>query len=261
MFLTLRMMEAFHDSEYDVEIFQYLMKKERELMPGPRLLSNSDVPATSRAWVLDWTIRLHSRYILSKNSAFLAANYLDRLLSVYEVSPGQLQLFAAVAVVVATKYDNHPSDTLSLSDIEAEMNYNYDIETLKYAERCILHRLCYELGWPTPLDFLRRTCRATGESAMDSALAEGLATATISDERFLHIPPSYIAASSLLLVRKMKSLKWVSVCCRLASSSPNELQTSEHVDCTTYPADQLKYTASLISQCWVGKFGKGQRRY
>lgn len=203
-------METVHDAQYDEEIFEYLTEKENHLMPGPRLPSNSDIAGSARAEVLGWALEIHKDYIRGRNSIFLVANYFDRFLSLYKVSPGQLGLLVGVMLVIATKYDNGPTDTLSLRDIEAYLDFSYDLDTLEHAERTVLLRLGYELGWPTPLEFLRRVCRVTAENSDDSALAENLLGMTIMDERFIQIPPSHLASASIYLVRKVRSLSRVS---------------------------------------------------
>lgn len=86
------------------------------------------------------------------------------------MSPGELQLLAAIMVVIATKYDNGPTDTLSLRDIE--YHFDFDIGILKHTKRYVLQMLRYELGWPTPLDFLERICQATTENPDDASLAK-----------------------------------------------------------------------------------------
>jgi G2/mitotic-specific cyclin 3/4 len=71
------------------------------------------------------------------------------------------------------------------------------------AERFMVNQLQFELGWPGPMSFLRRISKADDYDVNIRTLAKYLLEVTVIDERFVASPPSFLAAVSHSLARRM----------------------------------------------------------
>lgn len=79
----------------------------------------------------------------------------------------------------------------------------YTRDEILEAERFIVNMLGFELGWPGPMSFLRRISKADDYDVNTRTLAKYLLEVTVIDERFVASPPSYLAAVTHGLSRRM----------------------------------------------------------
>ncbi|KAI1390742.1 cyclin-like protein [Hypoxylon trugodes] len=225
-------------TEYGDDIFQYMREMEMDMLPNPHYMdSQTDIQWSMRAVLMDWVIQVHTRFTLLPETLFLAVNYIDRFLSVKVVSIGKLQLVGATALLLAAKYEeiNCPS----VQEVVYMVDNGYTQEDILKAERFMLSMLDFQLGWPGPMSFLRRTSKADDYCSEIRTLAKYLLEITIMDERFVASPPSYLAAGSLCLARLMLGKGgW----------------THEHVHYSGYTFTQLKpLVVAMFECCEIGR--------
>lgn len=181
-----------------------------KMLPNAHYMDNqAEIQWSMRSVLMDWLIQVHHRFSLLPETLFLCVNYIDRFLSSKIVSLGKLQLVGATAIFVAAKYEeiNCPS----VGEIVYMVDGGYTVDEILKAERFMLNMLQFELGWPGPMSFLRRISKADDYDLETRTLAKYFLEVTIMDERFVGIPPSYIAAGAHCLSRMMlKKGDWVS---------------------------------------------------
>ncbi|EEQ38100.1 Cyclin, N-terminal domain family protein [Clavispora lusitaniae] len=217
-------------AEYAPEIFNYLHELEHRLSPSPNYMDNQDeLRWEMRGVLIDWVVQVHQRFNLLPETLFLTVNYIDRFLSRRRVSLSRFQLVGAVALFIAAKYEEINCPTVQEVAYMADNAYNID-DFLK-AERFMIDVLEFDMGWPGPMSFLRRTSKADDYDYETRTLAKYFLEITIMDSRFVASQPSWLAAGAHYLSRKI-----------LNKGSWTEL----HVFYSGYTEEQLRPLARIF---------------
>lgn len=161
-----------------------------------------------RSVLVDWLIEVQWKSKLLPETLFLSINIIDRFLSRRAVSLVKLQLVGLAATLIASKYEEILSP--SISNFIYFSDNAYDEQELLKAERYMLHVLNFNLAYPNPLVYLRRISKADGYDIRHRTLAKYLMELILLDHRMIQCPPSLISAVSLYLARQMlKGGPWV----------------------------------------------------
>ena len=189
-------------AEYAPEIFNYMHELEHKLAPDPLYMNHQDeLRWEMRAVLIDWVVQVHSRFNLLPETLFLTVNYIDRFLSRRKVSLSRFQLVGAVAIFIAAKYEEINCPTVQEVAYMADNAYSVD-DFLK-AERFMIDVLEFDMGWPGPMSFLRRTSKADDYDYETRTLAKYFLEITIMDARYVASQPSWLAAGAHYLSRKL----------------------------------------------------------
>ncbi|KAI9801580.1 MAG: hypothetical protein M1825_003259 [Sarcosagium campestre] len=189
-------------AEYGEDIFAYMREMEMKMLPNPHYMDvQAEIRWSMRSILVDWLVQVHTRFNLLPETLFLAVNYIDRFLSRKVVSLGKLQLVGATALFIAAKYEevNCPS----IAELVYMVEEGYTADEILKAERFMLTMLGFELGYPGPMNFLRRVSRADEYDLDTRTLSKYFLEVTIMDERFVGTPASFVAAGSYMLARLM----------------------------------------------------------
>jgi G2/mitotic-specific cyclin 3/4 len=196
-------------AEYGDEIFEYMRSIEEQLKPNASYMDDQkQITCHMRSQLIDWLVDVHDHFKLRPESLFLAVNFLDRYLSCKNVPPGKLQLVGGTALFIAVKCEE--GQALSVQDIVEISDNDFIADDVFKAERSILSRLEYNLGWPGPLSFLCRISNADNYEPQTRALSKYFLDVTVMDIRFVKYVPSLLSAGSYCLARFMlKKGDWV----------------------------------------------------
>ncbi|KAI1950911.1 B-type cyclin [Ophidiomyces ophidiicola] len=220
-------------AEYGEDIFDYMRSLEIKLLPNPHYMDcQTEIQWSMRSVLMDWLVQVHLRFNLLPETLFLCANYIDRFLSCKIVSLGKLQLVGATAIFIAAKYEeiNCPS----VQEIVYMVDKSYTADEILRAERFMLSLLQFELGWPGPMNFLRRISKADDYDFETRTLAKYFLEITLMDERFVGSPPSFLAAGAHCLARMiLRKGDW----------------TPAHVHYSNYTYSQLFPLVSMMLDC------------
>ncbi|KAG8745023.1 G2/mitotic-specific cyclin [Ceratobasidium sp. 414] len=189
-------------AEYVVEIFEYMKELEIRNMPSSTYMnSQNELDWNMRGVLMDWLIQVHARFKLLPETLFLAANIIDRFLSLRIVSLIKLQLVGITALFIASKYEEimAPSVThfLQVSDSE------YTEQEILQAEKYVLRTLGWDLSYPNPMSWLRRASKADSYDVQTRTLAKFFIEISVVEHRLLKYTPSMLAAAALWLSRLM----------------------------------------------------------
>ena len=192
-------------AEYAPEIFNYMRSLEEKYKPDPHYMEHlqDELRWGMRAVLIDWVVQVHGKFNLLPETLFLTVNYIDRFLSKRKVSLSRFQLVGAVAFFIAAKYEEINCPTVQEVAFMADNAYTID-EFLK-AERFMVDVLEFDMGWPGPMSFLRRTSKADDYDYETRTLAKYFLEITIMDARFVASPPSWLAAGAHYLSRVLLS--------------------------------------------------------
>lgn len=217
-------------AEYSPEIFNYIHELEMRLRPNARYMEfQTELKWDMRSILIDWLVQVHARFNLLPETLFLTVNYIDRFLSKRKVSLNRFQLVGAVALFIAAKYEeiNCPS----VQEIAYMVDHAYTTDDILRAERFMIDVLEFEMGWPGPMSFLRRTSKADDYDFETRTLAKYFLEITVMDYRFVASPPSWLAAGAHFLSRLLLNRgDW----------------THAHVYYSGYTAEQLKPLATVL---------------
>lgn len=176
--------------------------RQRRMVPPLHYMDiQTEVNWAMRSTLIDWLVRAHEALALRPEVLFLTTHYVDRFLSRKLISSSRLQLVGITAMIIAAKYEGTKRFTIKEIFSLADERYTRD-EVLK-AERFILYMLGYELGWPGPLNFLRRISKADDFNLDTWILASYFLEVTIMDAELLSSLPSCVAAAAYCTARLM----------------------------------------------------------
>ena len=213
------------------------------MIPDKHYMDNqAELEWPMRSILLEWVAQVHAEFSLLPETLFLSVNLIDRFLSCKSVSVESLQLAGITALFIAAKYEEtRPLSVLDVHDI-------YTVDQILTAERIMLNMLEFELGWPGPLNFLRRINRVDDYDLKTRTLAKYFLEVTIMDERLVGTKPSMIAAGAYLLAREMVSKSgWVCATPGHVIEAPLITeQTTLHVYYSGYTQSQLKPLVTMI---------------
>lgn len=198
-------------SEYVVEIIEYMRKLEMQTLPDPKYIeSQKELEWSMRSMLMDWVIEIHYKLKLLPETLFIAANIIDRFLSARAVSVTKLQLVGIAGLLIASKYEEVVSP--SVSNFAYLSDNAYDEKEILKAERYMLQVLNYNLCYPNPMTFLRRISKADAYDIKTRTLAKYFMEVVLLEESLLTCPPSMMAAASVWISRKMlEKGVWVSL--------------------------------------------------
>ncbi|CAK7902456.1 G2/mitotic-specific cyclin-4 [[Candida] anglica] len=189
-------------AEYAPEIFNYMHELEHKLAPDPRYMKHQDeLKWEMRSVLIDWVVQVHCRFNLLPETLYLTVNYIDRFLSKRKVSLSRFQLVGAVALFIAAKYEEINCPTVQ--EVAYMADNAYSIDDFLKAERFMIDVLEFDMGWPGPMSFLRRTSKADDYDYETRTLAKYFLEITIMDARFVASQPSWLAAGAHYLSRRL----------------------------------------------------------
>lgn len=221
-------------AEYSNDIFIYMRKLELQMKPDPDYMDNQiEIHWSSRSILVNWLVQVHTRFSLLPETLYLTVNYIDRFLSLKIVSLAKFQLVGIVALFLAAKYEEIACP--SLADITMMVEYTFSADEIIDAERFMVGLLDYNLGYPGPMSFLRRTSKADDYDIEVRTLAKYLLEITIMDRRFVGSPASWLAAASHYLSRIMlqRTPSW----------------SNAHVYFSGYTKSQLDPAIEVLLEC------------
>ncbi|KAJ1866977.1 B-type cyclin [Coemansia sp. RSA 989] len=194
--------------EFSDDIFGYMRELEVRLMPDANYMAHQpELTWPTRGILVEWLVQVHQRFNLLPETLFLCINFVDRFLSTKQIAINKIQLVGAVALLLASKYEE--MHVPSIKDIEYMVENNFSEDEILRAERYILRMLNFDLGWPGPLSFLRRVSKADEYEVATRTVAKYLIEATLVDERFIGVPCSKVAACAhYLALRFLNKGPW-----------------------------------------------------
>ncbi|PHH63454.1 hypothetical protein CDD81_5833 [Ophiocordyceps australis] len=180
---------------YSEEIFSYMHELEARMLPYTHYMDGQeDLDWHMRSILIGWIVEVHDRFHLLPETLYLAVNYIDRFLCGKIVSTAKLQLVGATALLVATKYEEISCP--EIREIAAVVDNCYSNNEIMKAERYMLTMLRFELGWPGPMNFLRRISKADCYDVETRTMAKYFLELALVDSRFVSTLPSYLAAAT-----------------------------------------------------------------
>ncbi|QPG73293.1 hypothetical protein FOA43_000603 [Brettanomyces nanus] len=196
-------------AEYAPEIFNHLRDVESKYMPNayyiPRV--QTDITWENRSTLINWIVQVHSRFNLLPETLYLTVNLIDRFLSKCAISLSKFQLCGAVALFIAAKYEEINCPTVK--QMAYMVSNEYSTGELLKAEKFMITKLDFDMGFPGPMSFLRRTSKADNYDSEIRTLAKYFLEITIMDSRFVAAPPSWLAAgASYLSLKMLHQGKW-----------------------------------------------------
>jgi G2/mitotic-specific cyclin 2 len=101
----------------------------------------ADISWAHREKLFDWLVSTHNQFRFGQESLFLTFNIIDRFLSLRQVSMSKLQLVGTAAFLVATKFEESMSPSVSQLTCEG-----MSADEIMIAERYLLRELEWNLS-------------------------------------------------------------------------------------------------------------------
>ncbi|CAJ2675378.1 unnamed protein product [Trifolium pratense] len=219
---------------YVSDIYDYL--RNLEVDPSKRPLADyiqkvqRDVNSSMRGVLVDWLVEVAEEYKLVSDTLYFSVSYIDRFLSLNDLSRQKLQLLGVSSMLIASKYEEiKPPE---VEDFCYITDNTYSKEEVLGMEADILKALKFELGGPTIKTFLRFFTKV-GQEGIDASelqfefLGCYLAELSLLDYHCVKFLPSMVAASVVFLARFMLSPKthpWNLAIYQLTRYNPAELK-------------------------------------
>ncbi|QLQ82484.1 hypothetical protein HG537_0H02460 [Torulaspora globosa] len=191
--------------EYTNEIFDHLYHRERETIPLHNYLTDTQSPyylrPSMRAILIDWLVEVHEKFQCYPETLFLTINLMDRFLSKNKVTLSKLQLLAVTSLFIAAKFEevNLPklADYAYITDGAASKS------DIKNAEMFMLTSLEFNIGWPNPMNFLRRISKADRYDLQTRSIAKFILEFIMCSHRFVDIKPSVTSAMAMFIAKRI----------------------------------------------------------
>lgn len=189
-------------TEYVNQIYIYLRKLEVEQCIEADYLGGKkggSILPKMRAVLIDWLVEVHQQFSMLQETLYLTVAILDRYLqkAASTINRKSLQLVGVTAMFVASKYEEMYAP--EIGDFVYITDGAYTQSEIRRKEMEILKALNFDLGRPLPLHFLRRNSKAGCVDARIHTLAKYIMELTIIEYSMMHIPPSKLAAASLVI--------------------------------------------------------------
>lgn len=194
------------------DIFENLRSMEILLKPDPSYMDKqTEITWKHRSTLIDWIMGVHQRFNFSPETLFLSVNLLDRFLASTSIQLEKLQLAGITALLIASKYEeNKNSNKITLKKFLYMIEDAYSHKEFISAEKYMLKKLEYNLGWPGPLSFLRRINKADDYDIEIRNMAKYFLEVATLDEQFVDCIPSFLSAGAYYLARDiLKKRDWV----------------------------------------------------
>ncbi|ODV88110.1 hypothetical protein CANARDRAFT_26267 [[Candida] arabinofermentans NRRL YB-2248] len=189
-------------SEYVDDIFEYLHELEIKTLPDPNYLHwQRNLRPKMRSILVDWMVEVHLKFRLLPETLYLAINIMDRFMSKESVQVDRLQLLATGSLFIAAKYEEVYSPSVKNYAYVTDGGFTED-EILN-AEKFILEILSFNMGYPNPMNFLRRISKADDYDVQARTIGKYLLEISIIDHKFIGYMPSLCSAAAMYIARKM----------------------------------------------------------
>lgn len=211
-------------TEYSNDIFIYMRKLEFKYRPDPDYMDRQvEIDWKKRGILIDWLVRVHAHCNLLPETLFLTVNYIDRFLSLKAVEQSKFQLVGIAALFIAAKYEEITCP--SVQELAYIVEHEYSVNDILRAERYMIDMLQFNMGWPGPMSFLRRSSKADDYDSDSRTLAKYFLELTIMDQRFVASQPSWLAAAAHCLARIVLNRgEWSDVHVYFGSYTKRQLQ-------------------------------------
>lgn len=192
-------------AEYTNDIFAHLYSREASTLPGHNYTYKSHEQyyrPSVRAILIDWLVEVHEKFQCFPETLLLAINIMDRFLAkTTKVNTDKLQLVAVTSLFIAAKYEEiHLPKLAEYAYITAGAASK---TAIKRAELFILTTLNFDVGWPNPLNFVRRISKADDYDTDTRNIAKYLLEYSICSFRFIGVKSSILAAMSMYIARRI----------------------------------------------------------
>lgn len=131
------------------------LQEPRFWMPKANYMeSQPDINQKMRKILVDWLLKVHTKFKLLPETLFLTVNIIDRYLSEEEVTRKILQLVGVTAMHIACKYEEiYPPES---NDFVYITDNAYSKKELLDTEYKILKKLNFNLTFPSAFRYLER---------------------------------------------------------------------------------------------------------
>ncbi|KAL0461407.1 UNVERIFIED_CONTAM: Cyclin-D2-1 [Sesamum latifolium] len=141
------------------ECIGWMVEREREHLPADdylKRLRSGELDMSLRREALDWMFKACAHHNFGELCLYLAMNYMDRFLSVYNLPGGKtwaVQLVAVACLSLAAKIDE--VDVPSTVDLQAgEPKFLFEGKTIQRMEMLVLNYLKWNMKSYTPFNFI-----------------------------------------------------------------------------------------------------------
>jgi hypothetical protein len=196
--------------EYEQEIYEYWRNLEMEYCVDHNYMSRQpELEWEMRQIMISWLVQIHSQFKMNAETLHLAIHLIDRTMSNKTISVSKLQLVGVSALLIAAKFEEILAP--SVQDLSYFTDYTYSGEEIIRAERHLLGIVRYQIGYPSPLQFLRRMIKGNSDFRLWNLSSYFIEVLYLGNQ-FLIYPASQLAASSLFLsIKVLYDGEWVSM--------------------------------------------------
>lgn len=174
-------------------------------MPDAKYMDNQpDINMKMRKILVDWLLKVHTKFKLLPETFFLTVNIIDRYLSHTKVTRKVLQLVGVTAMHIACKYEEiYPPES---NDFVYITDNAYSKKELLDTEYKILKTLNFDLTFPSCFRYLERFCTLTGTEKLFQIGHKFLKFAAV-EYGLIKYQPSVLAAGVLYLAHMLEKRK------------------------------------------------------
>lgn len=137
-------------NQYSSDIYQSLLESEKNYAPNYKSFkSQQELTGELRLLLIDFIVEICTKNNLCQSCLFLAINLIDRYCSKRQLKKMHLQLLGLTCVWIASKYNDNKYKIISLSDLIAFSNHQFNSSLFVQMESHVLSNLDWCVSAPT----------------------------------------------------------------------------------------------------------------
>ncbi|XP_031638665.1 G2/mitotic-specific cyclin-B3 [Contarinia nasturtii] len=190
-------------SEYAMDIFEYLKKREETFKIDAYLGRQPHLTNWMRTLLVDWMVEVQETFELNHETLYLAVKIVDIYLSKVQIEKEKLQLIGAAALFMSCKYDERTPPLIE--DFLYICDGAYKQNELVSMEMDAFRTIGYDLGIPLSYRFLRRYARCGMVTMPELTLARFILEFSLMSYDLITLSDSKIAAACLYMALRMNN--------------------------------------------------------
>mmetsp|Transcript_29971 Transcript_29971/g.26538 ORF Transcript_29971/g.26538 Transcript_29971/m.26538 type:complete len:368 (+) Transcript_29971:666-1769(+) len=205
------------------------------------MIDQPDINEKMRRILVDWLLKVHSKFKLLPETLYLTVNILDRYLSQEKITRKILQLVGVTAMHIACKYEEiYPPES---NDFVYITDNAYSKKDLLETEYKMLKLLNFNLTFVSSYRHLERLCAATDNNTLFTA-ANKYMDLTLVEYGMIKHEPGTIAAGALYLSHAVEKRKYQ----KQAHQTSTHSLGSSHTKSQEYSTDLSSILLAKLSK-------------
>ncbi|XP_078341323.1 G2/mitotic-specific cyclin-B-like [Crassostrea virginica] len=193
--------DLFKTPTYARDIYSYLQTVEKRWQIPEDFLDSGEIKPKTRSILMDWFIQVQVYLELLDTTLHMAVMFVDRFLSIQQITASSLQLLGITCILIAAKYyERFPPQ---VADLVFLTDNTYKVNQVFTMERIVLRKFGFDLNSTDPVSTMEHFLQIANADRMTKEMAKYVLDLTITCHSFCSVRSTLIAAASVYTARRI----------------------------------------------------------